>query len=128
MAGRPRKKSDAHAGGAELRVKVRLSGGVIGPGKIALLEHVAREGSISAAARCMDMSFRRAWHLIGSLDEALGRPVLETEVGGSGGGGARLTAFGRELVARYREAMAVIDTDAKALLQWLESEQADDRR
>lgn len=75
----------------------------IGHGKIRLLEAVEREGSISAAARAMDMSYRRAWLLVDELNRMFTLPVTETQLGGKGGGNARLTDFGRELVAFYRE-------------------------
>ena len=74
----------------------------IGPGKIRLLEQVRETGSISAAGRAMEMSYRRAWLLIDSLNSTFGQPVVQTKLGGKGGGAASLTAFGAELVARYR--------------------------
>lgn len=120
--GRPPKKKNTPAPTTPvLEAKLRTAGGVIGPGKISLLEHVEHEGSISAAARCMGMSFRRAWHLIDTLNAALGRPVVVTEIGGSRGGGARLTDFGRELVTRYRQTMAAIGEEAAPLLDWIEA-------
>jgi molybdate transport system regulatory protein len=100
---------------------------VVGPGKIELLRLVEEAGAISAAARRMGMSFRRAWHLIDTMNAALGRPVVETAVGGAGGGGARLTDFGREVIARYDEMMAKIDAEGAAFLDWLEAEEASGR-
>lgn len=105
--------------GPTLSIKIRLTHGVIGPGKITLLEHVDSLGGISAAAREMGMTYRRAWHLIDSLNKALGRPVVATATGGTGGGGAHLTEFGRELVQRYRATMPVLEEDAAPLLKWL---------
>jgi len=122
--GRRPKKTGHSLEASRLQTKIRLIGGVIGPGKIELLEHIEREGSISAAAQCMGTSFRRAWHLVNTANEALGRPVVETEVGGAGGGGARLTEFGRELVERYRNLMSAIDEDASPFLEWLNSDRA----
>jgi len=116
-AGAPKPPADAAE--PKLHVKIRLAGGVVGPGKIALLDHIRREGSISAAARGMGMSFRRAWHLIDTLNQAVGRPVVETSVGGSRGGGARLTDFGDELVERYQRTLQAVDADAAALLEWI---------
>jgi molybdate transport system regulatory protein len=118
--GRPPKKSTPRPRVPAIEAKLRVAGGVVGPGKISLLELIEREGSISAAARCMGMSFRRAWHLIDTLNAALGRPVVATEVGGSQGGGARLTDFGRELVARYRQTMSAIGAEAAPLVDWIE--------
>jgi molybdate transport system regulatory protein len=74
----------------------------VGPGKIALLEHIAGTGSLSEAARRLKMSYRRAWLLLEDLNTAFQQPVAEMSVGGRGGGGAALTAFGTELVSAYR--------------------------
>lgn len=73
----------------------------IGPGKIDLLRQVAETRSISAAARALGISYKRAWLLIDSLNQGLGRPVVETATGGKGGGGAVLTPLGLQLVDRY---------------------------
>ncbi len=77
-------------------------GRALGPGKVRLLELVAETGSISAAARSMEMSYRRAWLLIDALNQTFRDPVVATRGGGAGGGGALLTAFGLEVVASYR--------------------------
>ena len=78
------------------------SEGPIGPGKIRLLEHIRDLGSISAAARAMNMSYRHAWVLIDSLNRCFGSPVVHANVGGKSGGGATLTPLGHELVRRFR--------------------------
>ena len=74
----------------------------VGPGKIALLEHIDSSGSLSEAARELKMSYRRAWLLLEDLNTSFQQPVAQMSVGGRGGGGAALTAFGSELVASYR--------------------------
>jgi molybdate transport system regulatory protein len=74
----------------------------IGPGKIAVLEAVAETGSISAAARLLGMSYRRAWMLIDEMNQALVSPAVNTAAGGSRGGGAALTPVGEEVVRHYR--------------------------
>lgn len=87
------------------RLMLRLDFGPesrIGPGKIRLLELVRETGSISAAGRAMEMSYRRAWLLIDSLNATFDQPVVKTKLGGKGGGSASLTGFGEELVSRYR--------------------------
>lgn len=81
----------------------------LGPGKIGLLEGIERSGSLSAAARSMGMSYRRAWLLLHSTNEAFQEPVVELAVGGRDGGGARLTAFGRRLVADFRDFERAVD-------------------
>jgi molybdate transport system regulatory protein len=88
---------------AKLKLRIDLSPErAIGPGKIRLLELIDRDGSISAAARALDMSYRRAWLLIDALHQTFREPVIHTAAGGRSGGGASLTPFGRELVERYR--------------------------
>ena len=78
------------------------SGARIGPGKVAVLEEIARSGSISAAGRALRMSYRRTWELVEDLNSSLGTPVVETAAGGSGGGGAVLTHAGKTVIERYR--------------------------
>lgn len=74
----------------------------LGPGKAALLDALAHTGSISAAAREMGMSYRRAWLLVDTMNACFRRPLVETATGGKGGGGARVTEFGLDVLARYR--------------------------
>jgi molybdate transport system regulatory protein len=88
-----------------VKVTLRIdlgAAGAIGPGKIRLLELIRDTGSISAAGRVMDMSYRRAWLLIDALNQSFQAPVVATKMGGKSGGGATLTAFGADLVDRYR--------------------------
>jgi molybdate transport system regulatory protein len=85
-----------------ISLRIDLPGGRIGPGKVALLEAIAREGSISAAGRALGMSYKRAWDLVDALNHLAGVPVVDASPGGAGGGGARLTAAGTALVADYR--------------------------
>jgi molybdate transport system regulatory protein len=75
----------------------------LGPGKASLIEVVGRTGSISAAARELGMSYRRAWQLIDSTNKCFRQPLVETATGGRGGGGARVTLFGVEVLARFRQ-------------------------
>jgi len=77
--------------------------GAIGPGKITLLEHIGSGGSLSQAARELGMSYRRAWLLLASLNSSFNERVVLSAKGGRGGGGARLTPFGRLLVRVYRD-------------------------
>jgi molybdate transport system regulatory protein len=81
----------------------------IGPGKISLLEGIGRTGSLSAAARELAMSYRRGWLLLHSINESFGEPVVELSIGGRDGGGAKLTAFGRQLVSDYRRFEIAVD-------------------
>jgi molybdate transport system regulatory protein len=74
----------------------------MGPGKAELIERIGETGSISAAARTMGMSYRRAWQLVEALNAAFRRPVVVTATGGERGGGARVTPYGRQLAAQFR--------------------------
>ncbi|WP_315830858.1 winged helix-turn-helix domain-containing protein [Bradyrhizobium prioriisuperbiae] len=86
-----------------LSVRIDLdSEGRIGPGKIELLEQIKACGSISAAGRAMDMSYKRAWDLVDEINRICGNPVVERQTGGKHGGGATLTPFGLTLIERYR--------------------------
>ena len=86
-----------------LSIRVDLASGArIGPGKVAVLEEIARSGSISAAGRALHISYRRTWELVEDLNATLGAPVVQTAAGGSGGGGASLTELGQAVVTRYR--------------------------
>ena len=89
----------------------------VGPGKIALLEQIGRDGSLSQAARALKMSYRRAWLLLESLNGCFVEPVALTAKGGRGGGGATLTPFGRELIRAYRKLDAEIQVRALRLLR-----------
>jgi molybdate transport system regulatory protein len=74
----------------------------IGPGKIRLLEQIREFGSISAAGRAMDMSYKRAWDLVDEINRICRQPAVDRQTGGKNGGGAALTPFGESLIARYR--------------------------
>lgn len=87
----------------KFRLRIYRDEGIaIGPGKVALVEAIAETGSISAAARRLGMSYRRAWLLVDELNRALRKPAVVGVVGGRHGGGATLTEEGEELVRRYR--------------------------
>ena len=87
------------------RLRILLAEAIaVGPGKAELLRHIREEGSISAAARAMSMSYRRAWLLVDTMNHCFLAPVVSTATGGSHGGGAHLTEMGEEILTRY-EAM-----------------------
>lgn len=89
--------------GTKPRLRIVFAKGVwLGPGKIELLEAIGSTGSISAAGRTLGMSYRRAWLLVDAVNRLFKRPVVLAAAGGSHGGGAELTDFGRALIAAYR--------------------------
>ncbi len=83
----------------------------LGPGKADLLAAIDRHGSISAAARDLGMSYRRAWLLVATMNSCFRRPLVATSRFRRGG--ATLTANGREVLALYRE----IDAASRAAAQ-----------
>lgn len=85
-------------------IKLRLyyPGFMMGPGKAELLERIHDTGSISAAGRQMDMSYKRAWSLVELMNSAFKEPLVISERGGRGGGGAVLSPAGLQVVAEYR--------------------------
>jgi molybdate transport system regulatory protein len=85
-----------------LRIMVDGTRRRLGPGKMDLLEAVGETGSISGAGRSLGMSYRRAWLLVDEVNRMFRRPVVVANAGGTNGGGAELTDFGRALVAAYR--------------------------
>lgn len=88
-----------------VRFRMRITVGeqvAIGPGKIELLEAIREHGSISAAARAMDMSYRRAWVLLDETNRSLKTPATTAAQGGQQGGGTALTPTGEKIVALYR--------------------------
>src|SRR4051812_44866843 len=89
---------------ARLRLRIDFEpAGSLGPGKVALLEAIRRCGSISSAARDLDMSYRRAWLLIDDMNQTFRQPVVSAVVGGKKGGGTELTPFGASVVQHFRE-------------------------
>lgn len=103
-----------------LRIDFEATGSV-GPGKIRLLEFVRETGSISAAGRAMDMSYRHAWLTIDALNRVFRSAVVTTRPGGKAGGGTALTTFGEELVARYRDMERVAHAALRPHLTTLEA-------
>lgn len=94
------------SGTPALDLKIRLYAGeeiAMGPGKADLLDAILSEGSISGAGRALGMSYRRAWLLVDTMNRCFAQPVVETYPGSSKGGGAKVTAFGMDLLANYRE-------------------------
>lgn len=104
-------KSRKNAAKGTLRPQIRImfrKAIAMGPGKADLLQAIGETGSISAAARRMKMSYRRAWLLVDTMNQCFNGPLVETATGGNHGGGARITELGKEVLRRYHE------MDAKA--------------
>lgn len=107
-----------------LKLSLRLMHGeeiALGPGKADLLEAIVRTGSISAAGKSMEMSYRRAWQLVDVMNRCFKGPLVETAKGGSHGGGAWLTPLGKEMLAHYRTVDSATQQVAKAYLRLFEN-------
>jgi molybdate transport system regulatory protein len=100
-----------------LKVKVQIFCGTeiaMGPGKADLLHAIAAHGSISAAAKAMGMSYRRAWLLVDAMNRCWTGPLVEAVAGGGRERGARVTALGEEVLRTYRAMQASVDEQAGA--------------
>jgi molybdate transport system regulatory protein len=108
----PRKAHSAVPNSNGLRFRIVLKPGfILGPGKADLLEAIAETGSLTAATVRYGMSYKRGWTLIQEMNKGFGAPVIETQKGGTGGGGhAELTPLGRLVLDRYRR----MEADAAA--------------
>ncbi|MBX9592534.1 MAG: LysR family transcriptional regulator [Hyphomonadaceae bacterium] len=105
---------------AALTIRVDFGAyGYLGPGKITLMEFIAKHGSISAAGKEMGMSYRRAWLLVDEINRIFRDPLVAKQMGGTGGGGAHLTKLGQDIVGRYRAiesaAATAVAADLRAL-------------
>lgn len=87
-----------------LSLRIDFDAGRLGPGKVELLEHIARERSIAAAARAMNMSYKRAWELVDTMNQMFLEPVVTTQPGRNTAGATEVTPFGLRVVALYRAA------------------------
>ncbi|MFT3956385.1 MAG: LysR family transcriptional regulator [Piscinibacter sp.] len=118
--------NDAAGAAPRVRFRLRITDGeviAVGPGKIALLEAIEDTGSITAAAKNLDMSYRRAWVLLDELNRSMKAPAVASAQGGAAGGGSVLTDAGRELILLYRRveatAAAACRSDIRKMLALL---------
>lgn len=92
----------------------------LGYGRIVLLERIREYGSISSAARSMEMSYRQAWRLVDSMNRQAGKPLVETFIGGKKGGGAKLTQAGEKAISAfwtfYRDFQAFLEREKEKIL------------
>ncbi len=96
------------------RVRILIgSATALGPGKVDLLEAIARSGSIAGAARAMGMSYRRAWLLVDTMNRCFRDDLVTTATGGRGGGGAQVTALGHDVLRRYRDMEVKAETSVR---------------
>ena len=99
-------KMPGHAYSERIRARVWITGengGYLGVGKVMLLERIEEYGSISRAAKSLQMSYKRAWQLVEEMNGLGAEALVDKEAGGRGGGGARVTEKGQSAVRQYRE-------------------------
>jgi molybdate transport system regulatory protein len=104
-----------------LRLRILFDDAMLGPGKAELLERIRETGSIAAAGRGMGMSYKRAWMLVEDLNAAFRDPLVSSTRGGPGGGGARLTEAGTEVLRLYHDIVATARAASADRLATLEA-------
>ena len=90
-----------------IKTKIQIfteAGSAFGPGKAQLLVAILEFGSISAAAKSMKMSYKRAWDLVTAMNESFAEPLVATKIGGTQGGGAEVTPLGQKVLSLYQDA------------------------
>lgn len=103
-----------------LHLRVVLDGTVVmGPGRAELLAGIAETGSIAAAGRRMGMSYKRAWQLVETMNALFAGPLVDAAKGGAGGGGARLTPLGEQVLGAYQRIAAAAEQAGAAELATL---------
>jgi molybdate transport system regulatory protein len=113
------------------QVRLRLLLGediALGPGKADLLQAIQRSGSISAAAKSLDMSYRRAWLLVETMNACFEQPLVSPVKGGRGGGGAEVTEAGQRLLAAFRRMQGEVERVVEAHLPEFEPHARRSRR
>lgn len=86
----------------KLKIQLKTGSGIrMGPGKADMLRAIQDTKSINAAARRFRMSYRRAWLLVEEMNSLCEGPLVVAHRGGTGGGGAEVTALGEKVLAAY---------------------------
>lgn len=102
-------------------LRILFDDAMLGPGKAELLERIRQTGSIAAAGRQMDMSYKRAWMLVEAMNAAFREPLVTSTRGGPGGGGAQLTDAGAEVLRLYHAIVATAQAASAAQTAELEA-------
>jgi len=102
------KSNHKHSIGPIRRVRGRIwidgpEGTFIGWGRVNLLEQIREHGSITKAAKSLEMAYRHAWDLVDSMNRQSKMPFVEVTAGGKGGGGARVTEEGEKAIRLFRK-------------------------
>jgi molybdate transport system regulatory protein len=106
---------------SSIRLRLIFDGGrALGPGKADMLEGIAELGSIAAAGRSLSMSYKRAWQLVDDLNKSFAAPLVRATKGGGHGGGAELTAQGKQVLKLYRDIVRKTQRSAAAEIKRLQ--------
>ena len=96
-------------------------GSFLGYGRLLLLQKIKETGSISESARALNMSYKKAWKLVESINRQAPSPLVITQIGGKKGGGARLTPLGEKLLSKfqqiYKDFQEFLDRETKEICQ-----------
>ncbi len=79
------------------------AGMFLGNGRVRLLKAIEETGSLSKAARIINLSYKKAWNLLDSINNNAKEPIVITSTGGKDGGGARVTPYGKELIKQFEK-------------------------
>jgi molybdate transport system regulatory protein len=108
----------------KMRIRIYVGDRMLGPGKMELLARIDVTGSLSASAKQMGMSYMRAWKLVQDLNSDPGRPMVEMSRGGTTGGTATVTPFGKKVLALYQSmearSAAAANPDGRRLARLLQ--------
>lgn len=86
------------------RIWIELDGKeFLGEGKVRLLKAINETGSLSKAAKSLDISYKKAWHLMNTINKTTKKPVVINSIGGKGGGGTELTPYGTSLIGVFED-------------------------
>ena len=92
---------------------------LLGEGRVHLLKAIEETGSLSKAAKSLNISYKKAWQLLDSVNKSAKKPVTINSIGGKGGGGAELTEYGKSLVIAFDEinknCWAFLDNELKKI-------------
>ncbi len=84
------------------RIWIETDGHVLlGEGRVQLLKAIEETGSLSKAAKKINISYKKAWSLVNAVNKSAKKPVIKSSIGGKGGGGAQVTPYGKDLIKAF---------------------------
>ena len=76
---------------------------MLGEGRVRLLKAIKETGSLTKAAKTLNMSYKKAWGLVDAVKSMAKKSVVTKSVGGKNGGGTILTEYGERLIKIFEE-------------------------